>query len=294
MMGVRTNHKAAAILAALMLAACGEQADTLQGYAEAEYLYLAPRESGVIDKLSVAEGDEVSKGAPIFALDTARAEAGLDRAKAARAAGGGSTAARDQAVAEARAAAALAAANLERTHTLYQKDFVSKARFDQDKSAYDAAVARVRAAQAERGAAAQQAQAAGADVDLASEQVQDRAVRAPQAGRIERVFRRPGEFAAAGEPVVALLPAGNIKLRFYAPEARLAQLKLGDVVKVSCDGCKAPIEARITFIASEPQFTPPIIYSLEERAKLVYLVEARPVTAQDLRPGQPVDVGLSS
>ena len=59
---------------------------------------------------------------------------------------------------------------------------------------------------------------------------------------------------------------------------------------------KQVIDARITFIASEPQFTPPVIYSLKEREKLVFLVEARPVKklAKPLRPGQPVDVALTS
>jgi HlyD family secretion protein len=280
---------------ALALTACGgKKDDVLQGYAEADYIYLAPRDSGIVEKLAVEEGQEVKAGDLIFGLDTTRAQAGLDRAKASQGAGGGSTAAREAAIAEARASVALARTNLDRSKALYKKDFVSKARLDQDQSALDAAVAQLRAAEAEKLAASRETQAAGADVTIAKEQVDDRAVRAPQAGRVERVFRRPGEFAPAGEPVIALLPAQNMKLRFFAPQDRLATLKLGDVVKVTCDGCAKPIEAKITFIASEPQFTPPVIYSLKERGKLVYLVEARPVEAQTLRPGQPVDVGLTS
>jgi HlyD family secretion protein len=119
-------------------------------------------------------------------------------------------------------------------------------------------------------------------------------VRAPLAGRVEQIYRRPGEFAPAGQPVIALLAPENIKLRFFAPQNMLAKLKLGQTVRISCDGCAKPIDARISFIASEPQFTPPVIYSIEQRDKLVYLVEAKPVGAQSLRPGQPIDVGFVS
>jgi len=297
-------HRSLITLAALAalaasMAGCGAKSDPgqVQGYAEAEYLYLSPRDPGYVDALSVKEGDEVAAGAAIFTMDSARAQAALDKARANQGASGGAAAAQAQAIAEARANAVLAHATLERTRALYKEDFASKAMLDTAQSGYDAAMATIRAAQAQTGAAGRQTQAAGADVALAKSQMGDRAVTAPQAGRVERIFRRPGEFANAGDPVISLLPPGNIKLRFFAPEPMLAKLKLGKIVRVTCDGCAAPIEARITFIASEPQFTPPVIYSVEQRAKLVFLIEARPVRLEDgkpLRPGQPVDVGLVS
>jgi HlyD family secretion protein len=289
------------LIAAILvtLAACGAKpaARQLQGYAEAEYLYLSPRDPGYVDALAVKEGDEVAAGAAIFTMDTARAAAALDKARAAEAASGGAASAAGQGIAEARANAELARASLARTRALYAQDFASKAMLDSAQSAYDAAFAATRAAEAQTGAAGRQTEAAGADVALARTQMRDRAVRAPQAGRVERVFRRPGEFANAGEPVIALLPPQNIKLRFFAPEPLLAKLQLGAIVRVTCDGCAGPIDARISFIASEPQFTPPVIYSLDQREKLVFLVEARPLRmdqAKPLRPGQPVDVGLVS
>jgi HlyD family secretion protein len=286
----------AGVAAALALAACGAKPNDLQGYAEADYLYLSPREAGYVKSLAVKEGDQVDAGAAVFVMDTARAQAALNKAQASAAASHGSAAAAAQQIAAARADEALARATLERTRALYKQDFVSKARLDQDQAAYDAARAATRAAEAQTGAAGEQTAAAKADVALAETQMGDRAVNAPQAGRVERVFRRPGEFAQAGEPVIALLPPQNIKLRFFAPEPMLAKLRLGQIVRVSCDGCGGPIEARISFIDSEPQFTPPVIYSLKERDKLVYLIEARPTApmARPLRPGQPVDVALTS
>ncbi len=121
-----------------------------------------------------------------------------------------------------------------------------------------------------------------------------RKVFSPAGGTIQQVYFRPGEVVPAGKPVVALLPPGNVKLRFYVPEAMLPQLQYGDTVKVECDGCATDIAARVSFISGSAEFTPPVIYSLEERSKLVFLVEARTSTPDKLRVGQPVSVSVVS
>jgi HlyD family secretion protein len=84
-----------------------------------------------------------------------------------------------------------------------------------------------------------------------------------------------------------------LKIRFFAPETRLASIHYGDTVQVSCDGCARDITAKVTFIASSAEYTPPVIYSRDERAKLVYLIEARTADPDKLRVGQPVTVTLS-
>ena len=115
---------------------------------------------------------------------------------------------------------------------------------------------------------------------------------APQAGLIAEVFFRPGEYVAAGQPVLSLLPPENIKLRFFVPESELGSIATGQAVQISCDACATPIAAHITRIASQAEYTPPVIYSNAQRAKLVFMVEARPdqATAPQLHPGQPVEV----
>jgi HlyD family secretion protein len=110
---------------------------------------------------------------------------------------------------------------------------------------------------------------------------------------VQQIYFRPGETAPPGRPVLSLLPPGNLKVRFFAPETRLATIRYGETVKVSCDGCGTDIDAKITFIASSAEYTPPVIYSREERAKLVYMIEARPTDPDKLRVGQPVTVTLS-
>jgi HlyD family secretion protein len=155
-----------------------------------------------------------------------------------------------------------------------------------------AAEAAAAQARAEQRAAGGETRAASAEARLARTRVDDAAVHAPAAGRIERIYRRPGEIVAAGAPIAALLPPENMRVRFFAPQKLLPRLAPGARVTVTCDGCDAPIGARVSFVAGEPQFTPPVIYNLGERDRLVFLVEAIPDNPAPIRPGMPVDVRL--
>jgi HlyD family secretion protein len=133
-----------------------------------------------------------------------------------------------------------------------------------------------------------------AEARLASVQTRlsRRKAASPVAGSVQQIYYRPGELVPAGRPVLSLLPPGNIKVRFFVPETELARVSLGQPVSIHCDGCKADVQARVTFISRTSEFTPPVIYSLDERSKLVFLIEARTDTPADLRVGQPVDVRL--
>ena len=77
------------------------------------------------------------------------------------------------------------------------------------------------------------------------------------------------------------------------PEPDLPKLAIGDEVKVTCDNCAADLTAKIYFIATSAEYTPPVIYSLDERNKLVYLIQARPSRPDSLRVGQPISVYLN-
>jgi HlyD family secretion protein len=114
----------------------------------------------------------------------------------------------------------------------------------------------------------------------------------PVAGPVQQIYYRVGELVPAGKPIVAILPPNNLKVRFFVNEATLPRLKIGDTVAISCDGCAAGITAKISFIARSSEFTPPVIYSMDERSKLVFLIEARSDTPERLRVGQPVSVTL--
>ncbi|SEN14552.1 efflux RND transporter periplasmic adaptor subunit [Bradyrhizobium sp. OK095] len=116
---------------------------------------------------------------------------------------------------------------------------------------------------------------------------------APVAGTIQQIYFREGEMVAAQRPVLSIMPPGNMKLRFFVPETELPKLAIGDTVRIACDNCAADLTAKIYFIATSAEYTPPVIYSLEERNKLVYLIQARPARPDALRVGQPIDVYLN-
>lgn len=261
----------------LASAACAPAPDgAMQGYGEADYVYIASQESGVIAELFVHEGQAVEADAPVFRLRTERIDLPLRGASAQRSA-------LAQAIEAARAQATLAQSNYQRTSGLFNDGFVARARLDADRAALDAANAQLEEAR-------RQLAASNADIGLWRERRSDLAGAAPTAGTIERIYRRVGEVVPAGQPVAALLSPANMKVRFFAPEAMLGRLSLGSRVEVTCDGCQGKLSGSISFIAREPQFTPPVIYSLDQRTKLVYLVEARLETPAAIRPGVPVDV----
>lgn len=267
-------------LCAFALAACGQaRNEAMQGYGEADYIYLSSQETGVVAELFVREGDAVEAGAPVFRLEPNRLAYAAQSASAERGA-------LVEAVQAADANRELTRRNYARSAELFQRGFVPRAKLDADRAARDAADAQ--ADQAQR-----QLVSAGAQSGLAQERLLDLNGAAPAAGTIERIFHRPGEVVAAGAPIAQLLPPQNMKVRFFAPEALLSRLAVGTAISVSCDGCGEAMAGRVSFVAREPQFTPPIIYSLDQREKLVFLVEARLDAPGAVRPGMPIDVRIA-
>jgi HlyD family secretion protein len=116
---------------------------------------------------------------------------------------------------------------------------------------------------------------------------------APVSGTVQQIYFREGETVPAQRPVLSIMPPGNMKVRFYVPEADLPKFSIGEEVQVACDNCAADLSAKIFFLATSAEYTPPVIYSLDERNKLVYLVQARPARPDALRVGQPVSVFLN-
>ncbi|MES2600590.1 MAG: efflux RND transporter periplasmic adaptor subunit [Pseudomonadota bacterium] len=144
---------------------------------------------------------------------------------------------------------------------------------------YDSALANLRVAEAR--------------VNTSQTKLERRRMKAPIAGTIQQIYFREGETVAAQRPVISILPPGNMKVRFFVPEPELPKIKVGEDVRVTCDGCPGDISAKIYFIATMAEYTPPVIYSLDERSKLVYLIQARPTKPDSLRVGQPVSVFTS-
>jgi HlyD family secretion protein len=242
---------AAALSVAVLLSACEKRNDrALQGWVEADLVFVSPDEQGRVETLKVREGEEVAKGDILFSLDD-------DLQKA------------DVVVKQ--AAVQTAQQAFDRAEELFRSKSGTQKALD------------------DTSAALRQAQA---NVEWSKTRLARRRGVSPADGHIQEVYYRPGETVPPGRPVMALLPPGNLKIRFFAPQPLLPHVKYGQTVDVTCDGCETGLTATVSFIARSAEYTPPVIYSREERAKLVYLIEARPAQPEKFRVGQPVTVTL--
>jgi len=304
---------------ALVLAACGPAAPPgYQGYVEGEFVNVASPIAGRLDRLAVQRGDAIAFGAPLYVLEAvseaAAVRQAMEEVKAAEARLADLRQGRrvpeqdvtraqlDQAQVDERRTAT----QLARDEAQFAIGGIARAQLDDSRSAHAAAQARVAQLRSELAVAklpsrAEQIKAQAAQVEAtraalaqADWRLEQKAVRATKAGRVYDTLYREGEWVSAGGPVVRMLPPGNVKVRFFVPESVVGSLAIGRDVTIACDGCPAPVAARLTYVSNQAEYTPPVIYSNETRSKLVFMIEARPAAtdAARLHPGQPVSVRL--
>ena len=318
-------HRTAPVVTALLgaalllgaLAGCrAPRTDRYLGYLEGDYLYIAAPLAGRVETLTAEKGATVAAGAPLFTLERTAEQATLreaaQRLLQARARlddlrkGQRPTelAALQARRAQARSAAELSAAELARTEQLHTTgvladDALDRARLTHARNQQAVTELDAQLATAQLGARSDALAAAEADVAAAEAaearaawSVDQKQVVAPATALVFDTLFRPGEFVPAGQPVVSLLPPANLKARFYVPEGEIASIQLGQTVRLALSGVAQPVEAQVSYMSPQAEFTPPVIYSRENRAKLVFLVEARfaPAAGATLHPGQPVEV----
>jgi len=292
------------LLATATLAACERQEENVWlGYAEGEEAFIATPQPGWLTTIDVARGANVSPGDILFTLDATREIAARDNARAAISAANAmiaqAEAQADQAVAtgaQAEADTLRSEREFERQEGLVAIGATPRREVEQAEAILQSARARRAQAEAQRaqaiGLRAQaeaQIEEAEAALATAAFNLSERTVQARVGGIVQDIYFRAGEYATSA-PVLSLLPPDNIFIRFFVPEEDLAGLALGDEVQIGCDNCPEDLTANISFISAEVEFTPPIIYSVNNRQKLVFKAEARAPGGLPLRPGLPVDV----
>jgi HlyD family secretion protein len=314
----RIPPAAAPILAGLIaLTACsGKQPSTYQGYVEGEFVHVASGIGGRLEHLSVQRGQTVEPKAPLFDLEADQEEAAVRQADEALSAAGAQLAdlgkgsrrqeigvARSQ-LEQAQAAERKSAAQLARDEAQFAAGGIARTQLDESRAQHEVDAARVReltgrlevselsARPDEIRAQSSQVAAAQAARDQAKSRLDEKHIAASQGGIIIDTLFREGEWVPAGAPVIRMLPPANVKLRFFVPEAKVHDFPAGKEVAVRCDGCASGITATVSYVSTDPEFTPPVIYSNENRAKLVFMIEAKPPLKQAslLRPGQPVEI----
>jgi HlyD family secretion protein len=305
-------------LAAQLFSACAPAAPLAVGYVEGDYVLLAPIEVAQVETVTVKRGDRVTPGTTVVTLESAdakiavaQAEAGLAQAQAQLA--DLQIGKRPEEIAVLRAEVDMASAQAadakrkyDRAADLFKRGAGTQADFDTASATLETANAQVGQANANLAvgglparpetikAADNQVKQAQATLEQARWRLSKRVLASPSSGRVNDVIRNPGDTAGPTSPVISILPDGAVKLSVYIPEASFSSVKVGTLLGVHCDGCGPDVRARVSYVSPDPEFTPPVIYSLENRQKLVYLVEARPEgDAGPLQPGQIVDVDLA-
>lgn len=313
------SRAVAALLIGLAGAGCSQPApNTYHGYVEGEFVYLASSQAGRLTQLAVSRGQTVPAAAPVFALEAENEAAAVRQAReqlqqAQSQQADIETGKRQAEIAVTRAQLQQAEAEASRAARQYRRDQeqyriggIAQTQVDDSRASAESSAARVREFRSQIAVArlpnrpeqikAQVAQVHAAEAALAQAQwkLGQKNVRAPHAGLVFDTMYRSGEWVPAGSPVVRMLPPENVKVRFFVPETVVGSLVPGRAVLIRCDGCAADVPAVLSFISAQSEYTPPVIYSNENRAKLVYLVEARPKAADatKLHPGQPVEVTL--
>lgn len=303
-------------LLAGLLSQCGAQPPFAVGYVEGEYTLIAPVEIAQVATVHVRRGDRLVAGAILAEMERQSVEIALSEAQANVAQAKSRLAdllegARPEEIevieanlASARLQADEAERVLARTAELSARGVVTDAQLDDAETAAEVSKARVAQITAElavaRLPARSQAIASARATVAAAEAARDRvnwrlentSLSLAEPVTVIDIIRHQGEIAGPSAPVMSVLPDGAVKLRLYIPESNFRSIAVGDVLRVECSGCADDLTARVSYISDEPEFTPPVIYSLDSRQKLVYLVEARPDGSHALKPGQIVDVAL--
>lgn len=291
----------------LFLRSGGRKSDEVfTGYVISDNVYMSSPVAGTLARVEVQRGQRVAAGAPLFRIDPTVRAAETEQARATIAANEAQVNQQQASLARARSDLAAAQADAERAGAEYRRlaaaqrqkpGSVAQLDLDQARASYEGALRKRDAARTQIGSASSAIAAARAQVrqsqaglTSAERQLNELAPVAPSAGRVENVMFKPGESVTPNAPVVSIVPDGQVKMRFYVPQSLVSSYQPGRRVAIGCDGCAAAMTATVEFVANEPEYTPPVIYSLDAREKLVFLVEARPSDPRKLLPGQPIDV----
>ncbi|MEZ4525263.1 MAG: HlyD family efflux transporter periplasmic adaptor subunit [Desulfobacterales bacterium] len=308
----------ALVLSVLMLCACtDEKTDSFQGYAEGEFVYVSSPIGGELARLAVEKGQTVGKGDLLFSLEQAFETAGVRDAEEMLKQANDRLAnlqkglrpseidAINARLRQAQLSLRLAETEYRRRVALSRKQGVSQEERERALTAYEHEQQKVKQVEAELAiaqsgaredeihAAEAQVESAKARLEQANWNLAQKTRISPEAGLIFDTFYETGEYVPPTRPVLALLPPENRKVRFFVPETAVGQFKTGQKVKISFDGLQTPLNAHVSYISPQSEYTPPVIYSSKNRAKLVFMLEALPDDPRSavlLHPGQPVDV----
>ena len=246
------------------------------GRIEGEEVHVATKLAGRIAAVLVDEGDLVKAGQVLARMDTDELEAALARARAGLESAQHAVQEAKAQIAQADAAAQFAKQELERAIVLGDKGFATKERLDQRRTEDSTARAAQTAAHARLNMAEHAIEASSADVRRIKVQIEDSVLKAPLSGRVQYKLARQGEVLGAGGKVVTLLDVTDVYMTIYLPTAQAGRVRIGADARIILDAApQYVIPAKISFVASDAQFTPREVETQTERAKLMFRVKVK-------------------
>ena len=253
------------LIPVLCVIGCGSVDTKINGYVEGEFVMIGPTSSGVLEKLFVERGQIVNKGDKLFSLELTDL---ITRQKSTQAD-----------ISRLEVELINTQKEYDRIFILHEEKMASTAHLETAETALNNVRARL--------------DSANQTLVQIDRKIEEDAPKSPANAIIQDTYYEVGEYVHQGQPVVSILPPNNINIRFFVAQKIVTKIKLGQFIKITCDGCTAPIKANISYISPNSEYTPPVIYSVESRDKLVFLVEAKPVKYYEfLRPGLPVSIEL--
>ncbi len=246
------------------------------GRLEADPIDIATKFAGRIYQLRVDEGDMVTAGQTLAVMDTRDLAASLKKAEAtveqARKAVSEANANIDQAHSQ----ATFASQEMERARKLVEQGWTTRETFDQRRQQLDGAQAAETAAKARAIQAEHALDAATHDVELYKINIEDNTLVAPRDGRIEYRIANIGEVLPAGGKVFTMLDVSYVYMDIYLPTAEADRVKVGNDARILLDAFPdRPIPAKVSYMASQAQFTPKMVETQTEREKLMFRIRVR-------------------
>lgn len=246
------------------------------GRLEADEIDIDTKFAGRIAELFADEGDMVSAGQVVARMDTRDLEASLKKSQAQVRQAQRSLDEAHADLEQQNAQVKFAKQELDRASNLVQKGFATRELFDQRKQQMDSATAALNAATAKVGEAEHALDAAQHDVELYSVNIADNTLVAPREGRIQYRVANVGEVIPQGGKVFVMLDTSYVYMDIYLPTAEAGRVKLGADARIVLDALPdVPIPAKVTFLATEAQFTPKAVETKSDRDKLMFRVKVR-------------------
>lgn len=264
----------------LVLMGCNEKDDSYNGYIDADLIYLSANFSGRLTDLAVLRGQSIQKDQFLFKLEQTSEQYGVEMSQLS-----------DKSLLAQRAQilSKIHYGEINYARVLKMRSHEAASQNDLDVAKNDLSVLKEKLAEID-------AQIKSSEVNVADNQwrMQRKESFSPDEGIVFDTYYNKGEFVQAGQPVLALITSQHIKVVFFVPETELAKIKLDEKIKVSADGNPKLAVGKIFYISNIAEYTPPIIYSREERQRLVFRVEANVISPQlkALHLGQPVTLEL--